>query len=596
MRWLGHGNCSPAGRLALIWLAAVGFAVSPRAAAATTVLRADVSARQIGLEDQVTLHITLEGTSIELQEELALPPLTNLSVVAGPSLSTQISFVNGRMSQARTYTYLLRPTAVGPATIGAVRAVLADGVRTTEPITIQVHEGRLLPRQRPSSPFALAEEEDPLAAFFGRETRPRPSQVLVEAEVSRKRLYVGEPLLLTYWVLTQSPIAHLDFAEAPRYPGFWSEPLREESKPTQGEAVQRDGEPFTRFPVYRRLLFPTQAGTATIPAATFTIAVPRRMGPFLDPFPGAATSLTRSTRPIEVVVEAPPAAEPFSGAVGQFRVTASVDRDAVALGEAVTYRFRVEGRGNLKWVDKAPVLDLPTAKVYPPQSKEEFSASPTGLSGSRTWEFVIVPQTAGTLRIPPVDFAYFDPAARQVSHGRTPLFEVEVRGAAPAQQLQPAAAAPAALAPGQPLHLRSELEPGRALFPTLGRGALAVLLGGVAAAHLALWGVPLLLSRRRTDRGGPPRRSVRSALATVRRATASPMTKEAAANLIEQALVAVFGEVDERPSLGDDERTTVLRELLRDVRFVRYAPQLGDYSEKIQDIARRARAAIERWG
>ncbi|NWF99617.1 MAG: hypothetical protein HXY19_01560, partial [Thermoanaerobaculaceae bacterium] len=140
------------------------------------------------------------------------------------------------------------------------------------------------------------------------------------------------------------------------------------------------------------------------------------------------------------------------------------------------------------------------------------------------------------------------------------------------------------------------LEPGRALFPTLGRGALAVLLGGVAAAHLALWGVPLLLSRRRTDRGGPPRRSVRSALATVRRATASPMTKEAAANLIEQALVAVFGEVDERPSPGDDERTTVLRELLRDVRFVRYAPQLGDYSEKIQDIARRARAAIERWG
>ncbi len=578
----------------MAWLATASLAGSALAAAASTVLRADVSARQIGLEDQVTLQITLEGTSIDLQEELELPPLTNLSVVAGPSLSTQISFVNGRMSQCRTYTYLLRPTAVGTATVGAVRAVLADGVHTTEPITIQVHEGRLLPRQRPPSPFDLAEEEDPFAAFFGRDTRPRAGKVLVEAEVSRQRLYVGEPLLLTYWVLTQTPISRLDFAEAPRYPGFWSEPLRDEAKPAQGEPVQRGGELFTRLPVHRRLLFPTQAGRVTIPAATFTIAVPRRMGPFLDPFPGAATSLTRTTQPIPVAVEAPPAGEPFSGAVGQFRATAAVDRESVDLGEAVTYRFRVEGRGNLKWVDRAPVLELPAAKVYPPQSKEEFSVSPAGLSGSRTWEFVIVPQAAGTLRIPSLDFAYFDPGARRVAHARSQPFDVQVR--APVQLSPPSPAVPAALSPDSPLRLRSALHPHRSPLPTLGHGLLAALLGLVAAGHLALWGVPRLRDLRRTGRAGPPRRSVRSALAAIRRAAGGNMTKEAAANLIEQALVAVFGEVAERPSPEDDERTTVLRELLRDVRFVRYAPQLGDYSEKIQDIARRARAAIERWG
>ncbi len=581
--------------LVLAALACLGAGGGALAADRQVVLRADVSARQIGVEDQVQLAITLEGPSIDLREELQLPPLTNLTVVAGPSVATQVSFVNGRISQARTITYLLQPADVGTATVGPVRAVLADGVRTTEPITIEVHPGSLLPTRRPpSSPaYPFGDDEDPFAAFFGRREAPRQVKVFVEAAVDRTRLFVGEGLLLTYWLYTQTAIAGLDVTEAPRYPGFWVEALPREATPPAGEAVTRDGEPFTRFAVMRRLLFPTKPGQATIPAATFTVAVPRRVGPFADPFPSAASSLNRTTRPVEITVDPLPTDPSFSGAVGQFRVTASVDREGVTLGEAVTYRFRIHGRGNLKWVDRAPSLTVPEAKVYPPQAKDEFTASAEGLVGARTFEFVLVPETAGVLTIPAVDFTYFDPQARRLVNATTPPLHVQVLAGAAATTAMPVAAAPA-LAETTALRLRSDLEPAPMRVPTTTGTTLALALGTTAAAHLLLWGAPLLLARssRRTSASG---RSARRALADLRRAARGGLPKEAAAILIENALFDVFGTIDERPAEDDNERTATLRAILRDARFVRYAPQLGDYTEKLEEIAGRAREAIRRW-
>jgi hypothetical protein len=566
------------------------------ASAQGTTLRVEATARQLGLEDQLQLVISLEGTSVELREEIALPTLQNLQVVAGPSVSTQISFVNGRISQAKTYTYLLQPTSVGTAVIGAVRAVLADGLRTSEPITLEVRPGSLLPKRQPApaSPFGPG-DQDPFGALLGRRQPVSHAKLFVEATASRTRLFVGESLLLTYSLFTQTAVAGLDFGEAPKYPGFWSEQLPQEQQPNQGEVVTRDGEQFTRFTVYRKLLFPTKAGSLAIPSATFNINVPRRAGLFADPFPSAVQTVARSTTPIDVAVDPPPADEPFSGAVGQFRATASLDHEAVDLGEAVTYRFRVEGRGNLKWVDKGPQLSLPDTKVYPPQTKDDFTLSPAGLSGSKTWEFVVVPQTSGVVTFPPLDFAYFDPSTARVSHVGTPALHLTVKSTARASTAPSVAVAAADRAAGSSLRLRSELDRPQWAVPSLGAGTVATILLAAGLAHGAIWGLPVLLTRRRGGESEGTGRSVRSALSSLRRAARGGMTKEAAAVLIEQAITDVFGDVDERPSAAEDARTVAVRQLLRDVRFVRFAPQLGDYSEKIREIAERAAAAVKRW-
>jgi hypothetical protein len=72
------------------------------------------------------------------------------------------------------------------------------------------------------------------------------------------------------------------------------------------------------------------------------------------------------------------------------------------------------------------------------------------------------------------------------------------------------------------------------------------------------------------------------------------LSKEAAASLIEKALVEAFGPLDGKGS-DASEGLDAARALLEEVHFVRYAPQLGDYSEKLRELAARATATVKRW-
>src|SRR6185436_8805925 len=169
------------------------------------------------------------------------------------------------------------------------------------------------------------------------------------------------------------------------------------------------------------------------------------------------------TEPLAISVDALPEEPGFGGAVGDFQVKASLDRDTVALGEAATLRFTVRGSGNLKWVDRAPELSLPGAKVYPPQTRSDLKVGPEGITGSRTWEFVVVPETRGALAIPPLPFAYFAPSTGALKRTQTAALTLRVEGgsAAPAA-LPPPGALPTSRASG--LALRSDLDaPGRGL-------------------------------------------------------------------------------------------------------------------------------------
>jgi hypothetical protein len=545
-------------------------------------LRSEVAARRIGVEDQLQLTITVEGSGAP--EDVPLPPLVNLDVVAGPYSSSQISIVNGRMSQSRTLTFVLQPRAVGKAEVGAVEA----GGQSAPAIAIEVVAGQLRQREpQRQDPFGRDPFGDPLEELFGR-ARPRgraeAPRLLMEAQPSRSRLRVGEPLVLTYWLYTQASVADLQFKEAPQFGGFWAEDLERAQTPPAGEPATVEGQSYRRFPVMRKLLFPTKAGTLTIPASVFRIGLARTG--FFD----AGGAVERATKPVAITVEPLPDAPGFSGAVGRFKATASLDRDAVPLGEAATLRFRVEGTGNLKWIDRGPELALPGARVFPPQAKSDLRTTAEGVTGSRTWEFVVVPETTGALLVPPLAFSYFDPGAARIVTAETQPLSLRVEGGTAAAGLPvPVAASAAARATGA-LPLRSDLE--RAA-PALSRRALAALCAFALLLHAGLWGADLVRgsAARRAGRTVSPR-SVRQALSHLERASREAMSKEQAAALVEKALDEAIGAI---PDAEESERARVVRALLDEVRFVRYAPQLGDYSDKVKDLAARATDAVRRF-
>jgi hypothetical protein len=154
-----------------LWLA---WVVSAQAADDVT-LTAQVDARQVGVTDQVELTISVSGRSVDLVEDITVPTLTNLRVVSGPHLSTQLSFVNGAISQSKTYTYVLQPRAVGKAEIGSARAQLRGGVvKTTAPIPIDVAAGSVRPAPAPQSdPSARTPSTRSSAAGAVRQREPR---------------------------------------------------------------------------------------------------------------------------------------------------------------------------------------------------------------------------------------------------------------------------------------------------------------------------------------------------------------------------------------------------------------------------------------
>jgi hypothetical protein len=574
--------------LALAVLGSLALAASAPAAFS---LRSEVDARKVGVQDQLQLTITIEGTGGP--DEVPLPQLLNLDVVAGPSQSTQVSLVNGRLSQSRSFTYVLQPKAEGRASIGAVRA----GDQTAPAIDVEVVAGSIRPRARQrggidpfaTDPFGGDPFGDPFEEMMGRPRgRSAPAKLLVEAQPSRTRLYVGEPLVLTYYLYTQVSVSDLQLKDAPQYAGFWAEDLERGPGAPSGEPATLGGESYRRFPFLKKLLFPTKAGPLTLPPATFRIGIARQG--FFD----AGGAVERATKPVTITVLPLPDAPGFSGAVGRFSTSASVDREAVPLGEAVTLRFRVAGTGNLKWADRGPEVTLGGARVYPPQQKTELRTTEEGVSGSRTWEFVVVPQTTGELQIPALPFSYFDPAAGKIVSTATAPIAVRVEGGTLAAGLPAPPPTQAAAARGAgSLPLRTELDRHPASALALSGRALLVLAGLAALLHAGLW--TLGRGRGRTGLGDArtaSSRSVRAALAELERARDGALSKEQAAALVEKGLHEAFGTLEET---DDSERARAVRALLDDVRFVRYAPQLGDYSQAIGDLAVRAAETVRRW-
>jgi len=531
-------------------------------------VRAEVDARKMGVEDVVTLSIVMEGEAASL--DVAMPTLKNLRVVGGPSTSTQISFINGAMSRQKSLSLVLRPEKNGAAEIGPVSV---QGYPPTAAITIDVVQGAIRPAQA-QDPFAGDPfgGRDPFEEIFGRSQRRQPAnqgKLFVEATLSRPAARVGEPILVTYYVYTQVSLTGVEFAEAPKYPGFWAEEVDRGRGDSAGENTVVQGEPYLRYPVLERVLFPTRPGLLEIPEARL------RLVPSGGAF-GIAAPIERSTRILKVKVDALPDGTPEGAAVGTYQVQSSTDRTSVVLGDALTFRFQVKGRGNLKWIDAAPSLVIEGARVFPPRVVSDLKTTKQGIEGTKTWEFVIVPEKVGSYEIPSISFPSFDPQAQAMKTDRTTAVPFVVSPATTSSSPEASRKLTGAFS------LRADLdEPQTDLAP---------VAAGLAIISLALQAYAWRRKPRAAVAHGRSKAAVQAALRELRDESLIQGTKERAATRIQGAIDSVFGPRAEWPAddLGDR-----IRSLADDLEFLRFAPQLGSYEAKLKEVRERAAAILE---
>jgi hypothetical protein len=123
----------------------------------------------------------------------------------------------------------------------------------------------------------------------------------------------------------------------------------------------------------------------------------------------------------------------FNGAVGSFSMTLSAGPTNVAAGDPVTVRIQISGRGafdSLALPEQAAWRDF---KTYPPTTKVEVTDA-LGLQGTKTFEQVVVPQSADIKTLPAISFSFFDPDQKSYRTLTQPPVALLVRpgGSAPA--------------------------------------------------------------------------------------------------------------------------------------------------------------------
>ncbi len=385
-------------------------------------VNASVSTDTIGVQDQFQLSITISGKDSGEAEAPRLSRLQGFQVVAGPSVSTQFQWVNGRTSSTRSFIWILLPDKEGQFTIDPIEVRVGNKAFKTQPLRIQVTPGSSQPARPRSRPF------DPLADETARlPARTSGEEVFVAAEVDRSSVYAGQQITLSYHLFTQVGVTGIQLQENPPLTGFWVEDLDVPSNPAGSRKVV-DGKEYVEYVIKKQALFPNATGKLKIPPSTFAVSA-KSTGDFLGIF-GQTETLYRKTKEIVVEVKSLPAQgrpADFANAVGSFNLTSNLDKSEAATGEAVTLRVKLSGRGNLKIVPDISLPSLPDFTVYSSKRAENvhpFEGSLIG--GDKTWEYVIVPKAPGQQTIPPLSISYFDPEKERYETVASPSLNLEV--------------------------------------------------------------------------------------------------------------------------------------------------------------------------
>ena len=352
---------------------------------------AKVSKNKLGVNERLRVDFEMNQDG----DNFNPPNFSDFTVIGGPNQSVSNSWINGVRSYSKTYSYFLAPKQRGTFTIGQASIIINGETYKTTPIKVEITAAIEKPKD-PNDPSYVAEES-----------------IHLVAEVSKTEPYLNEAITVVY-KLYVSPTTGVDNwheIDSPRYNDFWSQNID-----TQGQKVQMgtyNGEEYRYLVLRKTVLYPQKTGKLEIEPLSLDIAVQvptnRR-----DIFGGrlmsrvnrtvSAGSKTINVKPL------PEAGKPvdFTGAVGSFDFKVTTTKTQLQASEAFQAKVEVSGNGNLK-LFKLPKISLPSSlEVYEPEHNENVNTDLTGMKGSISDSYTVVPQFKGTYPVPSISFSYFD--------------------------------------------------------------------------------------------------------------------------------------------------------------------------------------------
>ena len=369
---------------------------------------ASVDANQLAVNETFTFKI--EAKDADNLPRINLSPLEkNFTIVSGPAQQTSYQWINGKATSSKTLTWTLVPNKKGQLTIPTL-IVTVDGKKLkTKPIRINVKEsGQVVNKD----------------------------ELFLLAEIDQDDVYVGEQVTVTYKLYTRVQMS-LEDIKYPESVGFWTEELSV-PRPPRFNQTTISGVVYNVATLYKVALFPTKIGELELSPMTVRVNVQlqkkrkRQRSVFDDPFFNSFFNETVQkvlrTEARRIRVKPYPAGQPanFTGAVGEFKLTASVDTDKVKTNEAVTYYVELQGTGNLNMFS-LPKLNFPeTMEVFPPTASFEQKQLWDQFTGNMKWEYILIPRQAGRVFLPRIELAYFNPKDEQFHSIRSRSVELNI--------------------------------------------------------------------------------------------------------------------------------------------------------------------------
>ena len=348
---------------------------------------ATVDKNPVSVDDSFKFTITLSNT----KGTITPPDFKDFSVAYGPIQSSSFQNVNGQQSSNITLTYALIPKRIGTFKIGKATINSGGKVYETAPVEIKVIEGE---SQNKSSQGTVKSN----AQSTGNDN------LLLRINLSKSKVYQGEQFVVTYNLYSlYNNIQIIDF-QLPSFNGFWTEEVKisESSWETKLETI--NGKNYRKAILKRQILFPQRSGKLSLETMTVNCLVNRGF------FNNGQEVKVVSNKPVVEVIPLPAANKPadFSGTVGAYTFDVNVDKKNVKENEAINLLVKISGNGNLKLTEE-PKINFPADfEVYDPKISDKINVGSSGMSGSRTFEYLVVPRHAGEFQLNPIVFNYFD--------------------------------------------------------------------------------------------------------------------------------------------------------------------------------------------
>ena len=355
------------------------------------------------------------------------PEISNFYVLSGPNQSTSqsIQIINGRRTSSVTitYSYYLQATGEGNFTIPAATAVVDNKNYTSNTVKIEVIAGEK-PAGTPQPSTSQSQQSQDIDVS---------EELFVRILTNRKNIYRGEYIIATIKLYTRLSITGFGESEMPDFQGFWTQDIE---SPTQLNLVRENvnGKIFNSAVIKKVILFPQKTGDITIEPFKLETYIRqqtnRPRSPFDDFFGNSYSNVVKPlvSNPVKIQVKDLPAGAPegYAGAVGDLAIKAEIDKQEAVTNDALTYKVIVSGNGNVQLNDAPRVNFPPDFETYDPKIQTNVTNGENGQSGSKTFEYLLIPRHAGNFRIPQVTLSYFEPKSRQYKTSSTTEFNITI--------------------------------------------------------------------------------------------------------------------------------------------------------------------------